>query len=234
MIFFKLLIGHPYFWTGIFLLFYIFFYFKGKKTKMYLTMFLSIFFASLCTPIISFWGLESLKYLMPKSDSQCENSVAKAAILLPGGLYFSDGEYKLNVTSLRRADLIVKLSESDSVTSVIIPGGYLNEGALLKSYLSEGLELDLYVGVGSSNTVGNFEEISGVLVKGQYYWLVTSYWHYVRSSLVASKLGIKLCPVLTKSARPSYWLYHKDAHWNGKAFIHEYMGIIYYWISGDI
>ncbi len=230
----KYNISHPYFWAGIFLLFTVLCYFQGKRSRANISLFLSILFVLLCTPIISFWGLESLKYISPASDWQCNDDVAKAAILLPGGARFSGGEIKLNNWSVKRADLVFRVNENNSVTKVIIPGGHLSEGVLLKSYLNEKLEIDIHVGEGSSNTAGNFKELGDVLVRGQYYWLVTSYWHYFRSYLVASKQGIKVCPLLTQSTKPNNWLYHKDAHWSGKAFVHEYMGIVYYWILGEI
>ena len=189
---------------------------------------------SLCTPIVSFWGLESLKYFKPLLDSECTNDVAKIAILLPGGVHTSDGEYKLNTWSMQRADLISDLNRKDKLAGLVIPGGYMGEGRLLREYLNQELDFSLHVGEGSRNTAGNFEEISDVLVKGQHYWLVTSYWHYIRSYLVASKLSINVCPVLTQGSQPNFWLYHKDAHWNGKAFLHEYIAIVYYWLQGKI
>ena len=234
MLIFKQIISHPYFWMGIFLLISIFFYLKGKKTRMIISICLSVFFATLCTPIISYWGLESLKYFSPISDEQCTNSTVKDVILLPGGTHISDGDIKLNTWSMQRANLIFKLSENKALSRVIIPGGYLGEGGLLKTYLNRKLDLSIHVGMGSSNTAGNFEEISDFLVKGRQYWLVTSYWHYIRSYLVASKLGVNVCPVLTQGIEPSYWLYHRDAHWNGKAFMHEYIAIVYYWLLGKI
>jgi len=234
MLIFKQTISHPYFWMGLFLLMAIFYYLNGKINSMRTSIFLSIFFVTLCTPIVSYWGLESLRYLNPLSDNQCANGKAKNAILLPGGTHISAGEVKLNTWSMERADLIVRLSEGRELMGVTIPGGYLGEGELLRDYLKQDLDVAIHLGEGSSNTAGNFEEVSESLVEGQYYWLVTSYWHYLRSYLVASKLGIKVCPVLTRSSQPSYWLYHRDAHWNGKAFMHEYIAIVYYWLLGKI
>lgn len=234
MLIFKQTISHPYFWVGIFLIMSIFSYLKGKKNSMFVSMFLSVFFVTLCTPIVSFWGLESLRYLNPISDAQCSNGRAKNAILLPGGTHISGGEVLLNSWSMQRADLISSLSSRHQLIGVTIPGGYLGEGDLLREYLKQKLDIDIQVGVGSSNTAGNFEEVGDSLEEGQYYWLVTSYWHYLRSSLVASKLGIKVCPVLTQSLQPSGWFYHRDAHWNGKAFVHEYIAIVYYWLLGKV
>ncbi len=234
MLVFKQIISHPYFWMGIFLLMSFFFYLRKRRSGLWISIFISIFFALLCTPIISFWGLESLKHFTPLEDERCSNDIARDVILLPGGTHISNGEVKLNNWSMQRADLIVKLSESNAVEDVIVPGGYSGEGVLLEAYLNQKIDLNIHVGVGSSNTAGNFEEISEFLEKGKRYWLVTSYWHYMRSYLVASKQGIKVCPVLTQGFQPSIWLYHRDAHWDGKAFLHEYIAIIYYWLIGKI
>jgi uncharacterized SAM-binding protein YcdF (DUF218 family) len=234
MLIIKQVISHPYFWVCIFLLLSIFGYLKGNKNKMYLSLFLSLLFASLCTPIISYWALESLSSLKPSLSAQCKNGEAKEAILLPGGAHVSNDVIKLNSLSVDRANLVFRLSKNNMLAGVILPGGYLNEGNLLASYLSSKIKSDIHIGAGSSNTAGNFEEIRDVLVEGQYYWLVTSYWHYRRASLVASKLGVKVCPVLTQGSIPDFWSYDKYAHWNGKAFIHEYLAIAYYWVLGEI
>jgi hypothetical protein len=234
MLFFKQMVSHPIFLSCMFLAAMYFFSWRKQKYKALLSLILSVLLILLCTPHVSILSLKTLAHLHPVTPGYCSGKRDHKTILLPGGLYTKEGVDRLASWSTRRADVVIDLVKKGLTKLIIIPGGYGSEGQFLQKYISKRVQVEVIVGNGSSNTYGNFNELTDQLGKGSIYWLATSYWHYPRAYMVANKKELRVCPAVTSFLEPKHWLYHKDSHWHGKAALHEYMAMMFYWVTNKI
>ncbi|NRB42413.1 MAG: YdcF family protein, partial [Pseudomonadales bacterium] len=86
----------------------------------------------------------------------------------------------------------------------------------------------------SNTTYENLLSLKSVVDDKQYYYLVTSYWHMPRVIKSARKIGLKICPVETPKLFSSSVIPTLEAHWKTKAAIHEWIALLWYWLSNRI
>jgi len=231
----KQIVSHPYFWMGVFFLLAIWLRNKRKK-RLSITFFITAFlFLLVSTPVGSVWLLNQADAFYPEPFVNCDQNQIRDTILLPGGVYKDKNVERLSHWSIERAKLAIALEKNQLTNLVIIPGGYRDEGEKLGHYLlSKDSNTNFTIGVGSANTYENFIEIKHKLDADKEYWLVTSRWHYPRAARIANKLGINVCPMVTQPLVAKGFLYHRDAHWQGKIAIHEMLATFLYYVLGRI
>jgi uncharacterized SAM-binding protein YcdF (DUF218 family) len=209
-----------------------------RKTLKIVFIFLSMYLLVFYTPLVWFLA-EPLKIVDGPQK-------ADAIVVFAGGVGESG---KAAQGYEERVDYAVKLYNQGYARKIIFSSGYkfvFREAEVMKSLsISLGVPAEsIILEENATNTYENVKFIKEILdrVKWKKVLLVSSPYHMGRVALVVKKIAPEIAFIYTPSNSSFYGYYigQKKIMPRGislkqiKGIIHEYLGIVYYWLKGYI
>ncbi|MEM9532832.1 MAG: YdcF family protein [Pseudomonadota bacterium] len=163
----------------------------------------------------------------------CQSRAPDAIVVLPGGVRgpADQGVAGLTLSSVVRLEGALAAAERSEFPPIIVPGTVdemtrLNEAALTR----RGVASEIVYLPGADDTDDAAREVADSgLIQSEHVWLVTSALHMRRSVRSFEHYGIEVCPYAVDrtdewvGALPDYRSVRR-----ADAFLHEFVGLIYY------
>lgn len=183
------------------------------------------------------------------TPQNCKQTSMRLIVLLAGGLDSTprhDRDFgALTRTSFQRMLDLQQNHILDTHPEVLISGGNPQAG-ISESHLMRNLATDLGVNPNriaieesSTSTIDNARNVARILrARGQNnIILVTSAWHMHRALITFQKQGLNICPLPVDSlynppGELGYFLPQSSAVVKAETALHEFAGMLFYWIHG--
>mgnify|MGYP000026173888 FL=1 len=234
------LIVQPSFWMAVFFLTAWFLSFRFRRLSI-VSLALALLALLFHMPSVAVSFKHTLFWVTPDQPEHCHLAPPKTALVLTGGVErYAGQEFDLNGPSQHRALGLTHLMATQEIEKIILSGGQVRrdlttESVEMREFLvRRGVEGDLIQIESQSRTTFENLKHSQQQFNLQRAWLVTSDIHMPRAALTAKSLGLDLCQfsVVDFMAR------RNAPSWHGamvtSRVLHEWIGIIWYWLSGRI
>lgn len=237
----------PGIFISIFLILFIYLFIKAKSKLIKLTAFLTLIF------LIFMSTAFGVKILLMPLENYAEDVLVEAdekypIVVLGGGIYYKENDVQLSVHSLQR--LVKGYQMHDKIKSRVIYTGGIAVGQENTSEADAAEEFLLSLGLDAEDYLKE-DKAQSTYENGKYIkewmdnneiekiYLVTSAYHIFRASAVFRAQGVDFIPI------HSGFIYDHKSSWldylpNRGAFnvnmsaLHEWVGLLWYYITGRI